>query len=109
MLLSNIEEAYLKRILKEILYSHVPEHIFNRPKSGFAVPLNHWFKNELKDYVLDELSSKNLSEIPGVKANEDQKEIKNHMSGNWNHFSIIWKLLVLRQWLANNGKGISIV
>ncbi|MBU3024413.1 asparagine synthase (glutamine-hydrolyzing) [Zobellia galactanivorans] len=97
-----------KRILKEILYSHVPQQIFNRPKSGFAVPLNRWFKNELKDYVLDELSIENLKDIPSIKPKEVQKLITNHLNGKSNHYSIIWKLLVLRQWLNKNGKNISI-
>lgn len=44
-----------KNILKEILYDYLPKEIFDRPKSGFAVPLKNWFRNELKDYVYEPL------------------------------------------------------
>jgi len=97
-----------KRILKEILYKHVPKEIFDRPKSGFAVPLGVWFREELKDYVLTELSMKNLKCIPGIRPEVVSKIIKQHLNGKWGHQMIIWKLLVLQQWLGNNGSGISI-
>ena len=94
-----------KKILKKILYKHVPKKVFERPKSGFAVPLKIWFRGELKDYVMSELSERNLGQIPGIKVNEVLELIKQHMDESWNHNSIIWKLLVLRQWLDKNGQG----
>jgi asparagine synthase (glutamine-hydrolysing) len=97
-----------KRILKDVLYKHVPKEIFNRPKAGFSMPFKEWFKNDLKDFVLSELSEENLSKIPGVKVNEVSKLIHQHMSGKSNNFHLIWKLLVLKQWLSTNGSGISI-
>jgi asparagine synthase (glutamine-hydrolysing) len=90
-----------KRILKDILYENVPAHFFNRPKAGFTVPLRSWFKNELKDYVQDQLSFSNLNNIPGVNASKALIMINEHMSGKWNRFPQIWKLLVMTQWLEN--------
>ncbi len=90
-----------KRILKDVLYKQVPAHFFNRPKSGFTIPLRHWFRYELKDYVLDQLSLNNLKNIPGVDAPKALLMINEHMQGKWNRFTQIWKLLVLIQWLEN--------
>ncbi|MGP1993430.1 asparagine synthase (glutamine-hydrolyzing) [Zobellia laminariae] len=101
-------EGNQKRILKDILYKHVPKRIFDRPKAGFSMPLSVWFRKDLKDYVLTELSAKNLNEIPGLKTDIVLKMINEHMTGKWDHNYFIWKLLVLRQWLKANGKGISI-
>ncbi len=97
-----------KRILKDVLYKHVPKEIFDRPKSGFTMPFKEWFKTDLKDYVLAELSIENLSEIPGIKPKEVIKKINQHMDGSWNNYALIWKLIILRQWLKNNGKSFSI-
>ncbi|MBQ4915643.1 asparagine synthase (glutamine-hydrolyzing) [Maribacter sp. MMG018] len=97
-----------KRILKDILYDHVPEAYFDRPKSGFGMPLNIWFRNDLKDLVLSELSMNNLKDIPGIKPAVVTKLIDQHMNGSWNHHTMIWKLLVLRQWLGSVGKPYSI-
>lgn len=90
-----------KRILKDILYEHVPQCFFNRSKAGFSVPLRHWFRNELKDYVLDRLSLNNLNNIPGVNASKASLMIKDHLNGKQNRFLPIWKLLVMTQWLEN--------
>lgn len=94
-----------KRILKEVLYKYVPKHIFDRPKSGFSMPFAEWFKTDLKDYVLNELSDENLKQIPCIHPEIISGYIKQHMDGSWNRFSIIWQVLVLKQWLDNNGKG----
>ncbi|PWI29248.1 asparagine synthase (glutamine-hydrolyzing) [Flavobacteriaceae bacterium LYZ1037] len=98
-----------KRILKDVLYKYVPEHIFDRPKSGFGMPLAKWFRTDLKEYVLAELSNDNLKQIPGIDAKIVSKYIKQHMDGSWDYFPIIWQLLVLKQWLDNNGKGYEII
>src|SRR5690554_776591 len=94
-----------KRILKEVLYKYVPKHIFDRPKAGFSMPFSEWFRTDLKDFVLNELSDENLNEIPCINPNVISRYIKQHMDGSWNRFSIIWQILVLKQWLDNNGNG----
>ena len=97
-----------KRILKDLLYKHVPKEIFDRPKAGFTMPFKEWFRHELKDFVLTELSEQNLKSIPGIKPSEVTKMINQHMNGSWNRYGTIWRILVLKQWLNNNKEGISI-
>ena len=51
-----------KFLLKELLFDYVPREYFNRPKQGFAIPLKHWLKKELKHlvdfYLSDEMIQK---------------------------------------------------
>jgi len=43
----------MKRILLKTFSKILPESILNRKdKMGFPVPINEWFKNELKDFVI---------------------------------------------------------
>jgi len=98
----------MKHILKELLYDHIPKEIFDRPKAGFTMPFANWFRHELKDYVLDELNYEGLSIIPGIEIKEMQNKIQEHLHGKANRYSTIWSLLVLKQWLSNNGQGYSI-
>lgn len=101
-----------KRILKDLLFKHVPAHMFDRPKAGFTMPFQNWFRNELKDYVMDNLSADNLKNIPGIHVKRTQEIINEHMTGKWNRYPQIWKLLVLSQWLIKNktnSKKISLV
>ena len=95
-----------KRILKDILYNHVPKEFFDRPKAGFTMPFKEWFKTDLKEYVLEELSHDNLKNIPGIKIEAVQKGIQQHMDGSWNRYPMIWSLLILKQWLKHNADGI---
>ncbi|WP_183564185.1 asparagine synthase (glutamine-hydrolyzing) [Mucilaginibacter sp. SP1R1] len=90
-----------KRILKDILYQYVPAYMFDRPKAGFTMPLSHWFRHQLKDYVLDHLSLHELKNIPGIDAQKASDMINDHITGKWNRGPQIWKLLVLKQWLKN--------
>lgn len=87
-----------KRILKDVLYDYLPAHLFKRPKSGFTMPFKDWFKNELKEYVMDNLSKTELEKIPGLNVARTQEIIQEHMTGKWNRYPQIWKLLVLSQW-----------
>ena len=90
-----------KRILKDILYENVPAQLFNRPKSGFTMPFSSWFRHELKEYVMDNLCEHELKSLPGINVSKTMAMINAHMTGKWNRFPQIWKLLVLKQWLDN--------
>jgi asparagine synthase (glutamine-hydrolysing) len=87
-----------KRILKDILYDYAPKNLFDRPKAGFAVPLKHWFRHELKDYVLDTLTTKNLSGIPNLNVKVAQKYIGWHIAGVSDQQDMIWNLIVFVNW-----------
>jgi asparagine synthase (glutamine-hydrolysing) len=95
------ERGVQKRILKDLLFEHIPSSYFNRPKAGFSMPFKTWFRNDLKNYVLDTLTKKNLQDIPGINPTRTLEIIEEHMSGKWNRSTQIWKLLVLVQWLKN--------
>lgn len=97
-----------KRILKDILYQYVPKAIFDRPKAGFAMPFEAWFRTELKEYVLSELDDESLKAIPNIDIDNVKFKIKQHMDGKWNRYPLIWKLLVLKQWLTHQGQGLQI-
>ncbi|SDJ60705.1 asparagine synthase (glutamine-hydrolysing) [Pedobacter sp. ok626] len=88
-----------KKIIKDILFDYVPANFFNRPKAGFTMPFQDWFRNELKEYVLDHLTVSELKNIPGINVKRTQEIIQEHMTGKWNRSPQIWKLLVLSQWL----------
>jgi asparagine synthase (glutamine-hydrolysing) len=50
-----VQGKSLKRILKRAVRDLVPAEVLSRPKHGFAVPLDPWFRGELKDYSFDVL------------------------------------------------------
>ena len=94
-----------KRILKDILYKYVPKEYFDRPKAGFTMPFEAWFRTDLKDLVMSELNADSLKDIPGIHTKVVQKKIAQHMKGDWDRSPIIWKLLVLKKWLNEASKN----
>src|SRR5207253_7580295 len=44
-----------KQILRDAFSDLIPADIDRRPKTGFGVPLDAWFRGELRDYVRDTL------------------------------------------------------
>ena len=35
----------------------------DRPKSGFSIPLEYWMKNDMKEFINDNLSYKNIKSM----------------------------------------------
>ena len=46
-----------KYLFKQAMRGILPDHIIDRPKHGFAVPLAHWFRGELAGFARDLLLS----------------------------------------------------
>lgn len=51
-----------KRILREILWRHVPRKLVERPKQGFGVPLESWLMGDMRQWTLDLLCPAHLRE-----------------------------------------------
>ena len=78
-----------KSILKTILYKYVPKELIDRPKMGFGVPLRKWFRDELKDLLLDKIN--NLDENIFNKK-EILKRFYLHQKGA-NYEYLFWNLM----------------
>ncbi|QKF73464.1 asparagine synthase (glutamine-hydrolyzing, glutamine amidotransferase class-II domain) [Aliarcobacter faecis] len=88
-----------KNILKDILYDYLPKEIFDRPKSGFTIPLRNWFRDELREYVYETLSEKNLQKIDDLNISYIKEMIENHMNAKENNYHQIWTLISYIKWM----------
>jgi asparagine synthase (glutamine-hydrolysing) len=57
------KDGVSKYLLKKVLYDFVPSNYFNRPKYGFAVPLQKWMKSDLNFLLTGYLSETNIKEM----------------------------------------------
>lgn len=87
-----------KYILKKALEGLVPNEVMYRPKMGFGVPIEHWFRGQLNDYIKDIL----LSEKAASRGIFDQAAIRSlideHANTKINHAHRLWALLTLELW-----------
>lgn len=88
----------MKYLLKELLYDYVPRELFNRPKWGFAIPLQMWLKKELKYLIDDYLSeeSVNSSGVVNYPVVNDLK--KRFFAGEDYLYNRLWQLIILHKW-----------
>jgi asparagine synthase (glutamine-hydrolysing) len=88
-----------KYLLKEVLYDYAPKSFFDRPKWGFAVPIEEWLRGKLS-YLIDEYLSPAKIEQGGILNNEAvQQYVKKFREGEYFRYYRIWLLIVLQKWL----------
>ncbi|HET9366273.1 MAG TPA: asparagine synthase (glutamine-hydrolyzing) [Candidatus Angelobacter sp.] len=84
-----------KWILRQVLKRYVPEVMFDRPKSGFTIPLDEWLRGPLREWASD-LLAKPLFISPYAV----QQKWREHLSGeNWGN--LLWSVLMFQSWLAS--------
>ena len=87
-----------KRILKETFRDLLPLEIQRRAKMGFGVPLDHWFRHELKDFARDVLFDTRAMERGYFRPRAVQQLFDEHTKGRFNHGYRLWALLFLELW-----------
>ena len=87
-----------KYVLRRLLARYLPTHLIERPKMGFAVPIDRWLRYELKDLLLDYLSPERLKKEGLFDYTFVEKRLKEHLSGQVNHHYRLWALLMWEMW-----------
>jgi asparagine synthase (glutamine-hydrolysing) len=83
-----------KRVLRQAFQDVLPHEVLNRPKVGFRVPINEWFRGRMKDYVFDHLGPGSHTRHLYRPAALD-KILQEHMTGRSNHERLLWTLIGL--------------
>ncbi len=91
-----------KKILKESFKDLLPNGYDKLPKSGFGVPIDHWFRNEMKNELLDLLSPDRLKAQGIFNPKTVTNIVNEHMTGHVNRKSELWCLYVFERWLEKN-------
>ena len=98
---SKIQGARGKRILRDVLYQYVPKNLIERPKMGFAVPVDEWLRGPLKDWAENLLAEDRLKREGYFDVEKVRKNWREHLLGRQNRQSIIWAILMFEQWLES--------
>lgn len=87
-----------KWILREAMKQLLPQAILERPKVGFRVPVNEWFRGPMKDYLYEHLTGAESRTRHYYHAQALQQVLAEHVGGRQNHEKLLWSLLTLEIW-----------
>ncbi len=88
-----------KRILRKVLYRHVPPELVDRPKMGFGVPIADWLRNELKEWAGDLLNPTAIRGQGLIDPCQVERWWNEHQSGKADRAYYLWDVLMLQAWL----------
>lgn len=89
----------LKRVLRAAVADLVPAEIASRPKRGFGVPVDRWFREDLRLYIAATMGGPDARVKRHLMPEAIDKLIAEHDSGARNHGQALWTLLTLEVFL----------
>jgi asparagine synthase (glutamine-hydrolysing) len=89
-----------KQVLRSLLDRHVPRDLIERPKQGFAIPLDRWLRGELRSWADARLSDDELFDLAGIKPSAVRELWARHQNSSMNNGTQLWTILILLDWLA---------
>lgn len=88
----------LRRLAKKL---GVPSEDIDRPKQGFALPLKHWLRAELRDEVTALLVEPRTLQRGYFRKSAIERLLSEHRRGTRDHSSALWLLLSFELWHRN--------
>ncbi|MGB6603825.1 MAG: asparagine synthase (glutamine-hydrolyzing) [Steroidobacteraceae bacterium] len=87
-----------KRLLRLAMRRLLPQRILQRPKVGFRVPINEWFRTSMREYLLTHLAGSDSRTRDYYRPEQLRRILQEHIDGRHNHEKLLWCLLNLEIW-----------
>jgi asparagine synthase (glutamine-hydrolysing) len=89
-----------KRALRRVLDRYVPRELVERPKRGFAVPIDSWLRNELRDWAEHLLDERQIAAEGIFDPAPIRERWREHLSGTRDWQYPLWAVLMFQSWKA---------
>jgi asparagine synthase (glutamine-hydrolysing) len=93
-----VRDGQTKWVLKQVARRHLPDQIVFRPKVGFQVPLDAWFRGELQELARDLLRGGDSFVDSLMDSRVVGGILDDHARGRRDEEIRIWTLLSLEIW-----------
>ncbi len=87
-----------KHVLKKILYRYVPRPLVDRPKQGFAIPLEQWLRKDLEQLTQDSLHADRIRRAGMFDSSVVQRVLDGFYQGDGRLAEQLWFLLAFELW-----------
>lgn len=85
-----------KYILRKAAEGVVPDHVLERKKLGFPVPIRHWLKDEMNDWAKKIIRESNTDHL--INKSYLLKLLDDHCQGKADNSRKIWTVLMFMVW-----------
>jgi len=92
------QKYMLKKLAQRV---GVPREVLDRPKQGFALPLVHWTRHDLRDMIMSVLLEPRTLQRGYFKPEAVRQLLDEHFRQRRNHSGRIWRLLAFELWHRN--------
>ena len=93
-----------KWALREVLYRHVPKALLDRPKKGFAVPIDAWLRGPLRGWADDLLDPVLLAADGFFDPAPIRARWQAHLRGAADLHYELWDVLMFQAWYHDSGR-----
>jgi asparagine synthase (glutamine-hydrolysing) len=87
-----------KALLRSTMAPALPHAVLTRPKRGFGIPLDRWFRADLKSLAYDTLLSRSAAERGLFRPDYVHRLLDEHCGFRRLNHTRLWALLVLELW-----------
>jgi asparagine synthase (glutamine-hydrolysing) len=87
-----------KYSLRTLLHRYIPAEMVERPKMGFALPLNSWLRGPLRAWAEEMLAPDRLEAAGLFKPDPIRRKWKEHLSGLRDWTPQLWAILMFEAW-----------
>jgi len=94
-----------KYLFKKAMEPFLPNDVLYRPKMGFAVPLERWFRGPLKQRVRDAVLGETLAATGIFERSYLEHLVDAHQSGARDYSAPLWTLLMFEAFVRNTAAG----
>lgn len=102
-----IRQGTGKWLVRRVLERHVPRALFERPKTGFGVPVGRWLRGPLLDWASSLLDPAQLRQQGLLDPQRVTQVWQDHLQGRGNHEHRLWALLMFQSWWSATGGRIA--
>ena len=91
-------DGTLKALLKDAFSDALPHDLLERRKAGFVVPLDEWFRGELRPLAEELLLAGDASLRDSLDAEPVRRLVEEHLAGREARGRQLWALVMLELW-----------